>query len=116
MNVNAADFVYQTPQVFVIMAREQHLGSRLTVLIIPKQHVQPIYDISAELLAHLAQVSQLIATSMHQLWPFAVIIIWQHNEAAGYQDVWHYHIHIQGRLPNDQLYQAKKVTMTEIER
>jgi histidine triad (HIT) family protein len=28
----------------------------------------------------------------------------QHNEPAGYQEVWHYHLHVFPRYPNDNLY------------
>lgn len=28
----------------------------------------------------------------------------QHNEPAGNQDAWHYHVHVFPRYPNDQLY------------
>jgi len=28
----------------------------------------------------------------------------QHNEPSGYQDVWHYHLHVFPRYENDDLY------------
>ncbi len=28
----------------------------------------------------------------------------QHNEPAGYQDVWHYHLHVFPRWKDDELY------------
>jgi histidine triad (HIT) family protein len=31
----------------------------------------------------------------------------QHNEPAGYQDVWHYHVHVFPRYTDDLLYGTK---------
>jgi len=31
----------------------------------------------------------------------------QHNEPGGYQDVWHYHVHVFPRYENDNLYGSR---------
>ena len=31
----------------------------------------------------------------------------QHNEPAGYQDAWHYHVHVFPRYPGDNLYNTR---------
>jgi diadenosine tetraphosphate (Ap4A) HIT family hydrolase len=31
------------------------------------------------------------------------ITIWQDNEPVGFQDVWHFHMHVKSRLENDAL-------------
>jgi histidine triad (HIT) family protein len=36
------------------------------------------------------------------------ISIRQHNEPAGYQDVWHYHIHVTPRYLNNEFYLTYK--------
>ena len=33
----------------------------------------------------------------------------QHNEPAGYQDVWHYHVHVFPRYAGDELYATRDV-------
>jgi histidine triad (HIT) family protein len=36
------------------------------------------------------------------------ISIRQHNEPAGYQDVWHYHVHVTPRYLDDEFYPTYK--------
>jgi len=40
----------------------------------------------------------------------------QHNEPAGNQDVWHYHLHVFPRYKNDNLYGMKRIKTTLDER
>ena len=40
----------------------------------------------------------------------------QHNGSAGNQDVWHYHLHVFPRYPNDGLYAGEKVAYATEER
>ena len=40
----------------------------------------------------------------------------QHNEPAGYQDVWHYHLHVFPRFAGDELYGSRKCLMPPEER
>jgi len=40
----------------------------------------------------------------------------QHNEPAGDQDIWHYHVHITPRFTQDRFYQSEKVANPESER
>lgn len=113
---NDSDFVYQSEHVFVLVALHQHDGSGLTLLVIPKLHVENIYDISDELLAEIAKATKFIATKMRELWPIDGISIRQHNGFAGDQDVWHFHAHIKGRIENDNLQTAKNIAMPVLER
>ncbi len=106
---NEKDYVYESENVFVIMALDQHEGSGSTLLVIPKFHVENIYDITEELLSEISVVSKFIATKMRELWDISGISIWQHNESSGYQDVWHFHTHIKGRIENDNLYKSGQV-------
>ena len=40
----------------------------------------------------------------------------QHNEPAGYQDVWHFHVHVFPRFHGDSLYTSEKMEYTDEER
>ena len=107
------DVVLQTENVFACLAMHQHEGSGPSLLIIPKLHVENLYDISDALLAEVSSVSKLVAINMRELWDIQGITIWQHNEKAGYQDVWHFHTHVKGRLDNDDLYNVKQIEVGE---
>lgn len=109
---NDSDFVYESQNVFVVMALHQHEGSGPTVLVIPKAHIENLYGISDELLCEISKVSKLVAIKMRELWPIQGITVWQHNESAGFQDVWHFHTHIKGRFENDNLYSAKNIAVS----
>jgi histidine triad (HIT) family protein len=40
----------------------------------------------------------------------------QHNEPAGNQDVWHYHLHVTPRYENDNFYSTQRQLMVSSER
>ena len=44
------------------------------------------------------------------------VSIRQHNEPAGNQDVWHYHLHVFPRYAGDGLYGSQKELLPEKER
>ncbi|BCE02682.1 HIT family protein [Marinicellulosiphila megalodicopiae] len=110
------DFVFENKTVFVCIALHQHENSGPGLLVIPKQHVENIYDIEDSLLAEISKVTKFIAIKMRELFDIQGITIWQHNEKAGFQDVWHFHTHIKGRLSDDNIYQTKQYEMCEAER
>ena len=107
------DVVLETESVFACLAMQQHDGSGPSLLVIPKLHVENIYDIPDALLAEVSSVSKLVAINMRELWDIQGITIWQHNEKAGYQDIWHFHTHVKGRLDNDDLYNVKQIEVGE---
>jgi histidine triad (HIT) family protein len=40
----------------------------------------------------------------------------QHNEPAGHQEVWHYHLHVFPRFMGDGLYASRKARVDEARR
>jgi len=44
---------------------------------------------------------------MKQAWKCDGVSTRQHNEPAGNQDVWHYHMHVFPRWDNDDLYGSR---------
>jgi histidine triad (HIT) family protein len=40
----------------------------------------------------------------------------QHNEPAGNQDVWHYHVHVTARFSDDNFYSSEIISFPEKER
>ncbi len=80
------------------------------VIIVTNDHIENIYDLSDELGHKIADLSKKIAIGLKETYKCDGISTRQHNEPAGNQDVWHYHLHIFPRYENDNLYLNHKDT------
>jgi histidine triad (HIT) family protein len=74
------------------------------VLIISRIHYENIYDLPTEAGIKIFEASQRMAVAMKRAYNCDGISTRQHNEPAGNQDVWHYHLHIFPRYVDDRLY------------
>lgn len=76
------------------------------VIVIPKTHVENIYVIDDALLGRIATATKRVAQALRATYEnCAGISTRQHNEPAGNQDVWHFHVHVFPRYPDDHLYE-----------
>jgi histidine triad (HIT) family protein len=73
-------------------------------VVIPKEHVENVYDISEELLGGIYSVGKNVALAMKEGYGCDGTSFRQHNEPAGNQDVWHFHLHVFPRWVGDSLY------------
>ncbi len=85
-------------------------------IIIPNAHYENLYDLPDEIGGLIFALSRRVALAMKNAYGCAGISTRQHNEPAGNQDVWHYHLHIFPRYPDDGLYGSRPVRMTPEER
>jgi histidine triad (HIT) family protein len=76
------------------------------VLVVPTQHFENLYDLPDEYGAAIFAMSRRVATAIKCSYGCEGISTRQHNEPAGYQEVWHYHLHIFPRYTDDRLYSA----------
>ena len=74
------------------------------VIIIPNQHIENIYDLSEETGHKIFDMSKKIAIGLKETYGCDGTSTRQHNEPAGNQDVWHFHLHVFPRYKNDNLY------------
>ena len=74
------------------------------VLVVPNDHFESIYDIPDTILAAVQIVGKQVALAFKATYRCDGTSFRQHNEPAGYQDVWHYHLHVFPRYPGDDLY------------
>lgn len=74
------------------------------VIVIPNQHYENIYALPAEVAAHIHEAARQIALAFKATYHCDGTSTRQHNEPAGYQEVWHYHLHVFPRYENDFLY------------
>ena len=99
------DVVLRTPQVTAFVAAGWWPNNPGHVLVIPNQHFENLYELPVAYAASIHSAAQRIALALKATYRCAGISTRQHNEPAGNQDVWHYHLHVFPRYPNDQLYE-----------
>jgi histidine triad (HIT) family protein len=74
------------------------------VVVIPNEHYENVYDIPDEILAAVQVAGKRIALALKAAYGCDGTSFRQHNEPAGSQDVWHYHLHVFPRYDGDDLY------------
>lgn len=77
-----------------------------SVLVVPINHYENIYDLPPELGTPIQRAARDAALAMKKAWSCDGVSTRQHNEPAGYQDVWHYHLHVFPRWAGDDLYKT----------
>ena len=74
------------------------------VIIIPNSHIENLYDLPDGISHKIFGYASVVAIALKATYNCDGTSIRQHNEPAGNQDVWHFHLHIFPRYLNDDLY------------
>ena len=74
------------------------------VIIIPNEHIENIYDMPEEIGHKIFDFSKKVAIALKETYKCDGTSTRQHNEPAGNQDVFHFHLHIFPRYTGDDLY------------
>ena len=76
------------------------------VIVIPHAHAENLYDLSHADAAAVHAAARRVALALRSaVAACAGVSTRQHNEPAGNQDVWHYHLHVFPRFSGDRLYE-----------
>ena len=86
------------------------------MIIISNEHFENIYDLPTRYVIDIHRIAKIIALAMKVVYSCDGISTRQHNEPAGNQDVWHYHMHITPRYNDDQFYITQREFMPSGER
>jgi histidine triad (HIT) family protein len=86
------------------------------VVLVPNEHVENVYELDRDLAAEVHEAGRRIALAMKEAYRCGGISTRQHNEPAGDQEVWHYHLHVFPRWQGDDLYGSKYRLTTAEER
>jgi histidine triad (HIT) family protein len=86
------------------------------VVLVPNRHVENIYELDRELAAGVHETARRIAVAMKGSYGCGGVSTRQHNEPAGDQEVWHYHLHVFPRWQGDDLYRSPYRLTTAEER
>lgn len=99
------DIVYRDEFVTAFISPKWWINNPGHVIVIPNEHTENIYTISDDLLAKIYSIAKKVAVAMRNTYDNCEgTSMRQHNEPAGNQDVWHFHVHVFPRYANDQLY------------
>lgn len=111
-----SDIVYHDEVVTAFVSSHQCLNNAGSVLVIPNRHFENLYELPVSLAADLHRVVRAVALAQKSAFACEGVSTRQHNEPAGSQDVWHYHIHVTPRYTGDELYTSKRAFMPAEER
>jgi histidine triad (HIT) family protein len=76
------------------------------VIVVPVEHYENLYELPDEVGGAVFKLSRRIAIALKRSYGCDGMSVRQHNEPAGQQDVWHYHLHVFPRYHDDRLYRA----------
>jgi histidine triad (HIT) family protein len=99
-----SDVVAVTERAMVRIAPKWWPHNPGAALVIPRVHVENLYDLTAEDGRALWELTQQTAVALRTAYGCEGTSIRQHNEPAGGQDVWHLHVHVFPRWSGDDLY------------
>lgn len=98
------DVVYQDDTVTALVALHQYPRNSPNVIVIPNAHYENIYELPPALGADIQRVARDVAFALKHAYACDGISTRQHNEPAGSQEVWHYHLHVTPRFRHDGFY------------
>ena len=110
------DIVFQSVDVTAFMATRKYPNNQGHVLIIPNEHFENIYDLPSPLLSKVHLLSRDIALAMKSEYQCDGTLLRQHNEPAGDQNIWHYHLHVIPRYQKDDFHSTQKAPFEADER
>ena len=82
-------------------------NNRGHALVIPNGHYEHLYELPDAYGHAVHDLVRQIAIAMRTTYGCDGISTRQHNEPAGNQDVWHYHVHVFPRYVDDNLYASR---------
>lgn len=98
------DIVYQNEFTTAFVSPKSWVNNVGHVLVVPNKHFESLYNIPNSLLAEVYKTVKKVAIAVRGSYECNGVSTRQHNEPAGDQDVWHFHVHVFPRYNNDQLY------------
>ena len=99
------DIFYRSQDITAFISSHAWPNNQCNTIIIPNQHIENIYNLPTSLSHQIHDFEKKLAIALKKVLECDGISSRQHNEPAGNQDVWHYHLHIIPRYENDKLYQ-----------
>ena len=105
-NNSQQDIVYRDIDVLAFISPRCWPNNPGHVIIVPTAHYENIYDLPSTCAASIHNAAKKIAMAFKHAYSCDGVSTRQHNEPAGGQDVWHYHLHVFPRYKDDDLYRS----------
>ncbi len=102
------DLIYQDTLVTAFIAPYWWPRNEGNALIIPNEHFENLYVLPQQYAHRVQDIAKEIAIAFKHVYYCHGVSMRQHNEPAGNQDVWHYHLHIFPRYEGDNLYHSPR--------
>jgi histidine triad (HIT) family protein len=102
--------LYRNDLITAFVAGKWWRSNPAHVIIIPNKHIENIYDMPQEIGHAVFDYSKTVAIALKKAYECDGVSTRQHNEPAGNQDVWHFHLHVFPRYEGDDLYLNHKDT------
>lgn len=96
--------IHRYPQVTVRLNPKWWPGTPGNLLVVPHAHHENLFDLPLDLAEPLHRATRDAAIALKRALDCEGVSTRQHNEPAGHQDVWHYHVHVFPRYTDDGLY------------
>ncbi|NQY58330.1 MAG: HIT family protein [Ilumatobacteraceae bacterium] len=101
------EIIYRDADVFVKMNPNWWPNNPGNVLVIPTTHYENLFELSTSVVPAIHRAAWASAVAMKRAYRCDGISTRQHNEPAGNQDVWHFHLHVFPRWNGDDLYRTE---------
>jgi histidine triad (HIT) family protein len=111
-----SDVVWQDEGTTAWVNRRWWVNNPGGVVLVPNRHVENIYELDRELAGAVHESARRIALALKDAYGCEGVSTRQHNEPAGDQEVWHYHLHVFPRWHGDDLYRSPHRLTTPEER
>ncbi len=110
------EIIYEDDRILTLISRDWWPNNPGHVLIVPRQHYENIYELPFALSDRIHRMAKRVAIALKAVHGCDGVSTRQHNEPAGNQDVWHYHLHVFPRFDGDGLYGSRKQLAPQEER
>jgi histidine triad (HIT) family protein len=98
------DIFYRDEVLAAFIGGKKFPKNHINTIIIPAKHYENLYDLPEDIGHEIFDFSKKLAIALKEVYKCDGVSVRQHNEPAGNQDVWHYHLHATPRYTNDDLY------------
>lgn len=99
-----SDVVFRDDKLTAFVASHWWPHNAGHIIIIPNQHIENIYTMPYDVGAAVFDTAKQIAIAFKEVYACDGTSTRQHNEPAGYQEIFHYHFHVFPRYDKDYLY------------
>jgi histidine triad (HIT) family protein len=104
------DIVAQTDGALAFIAPRWWPRNEGHVLVVSAGHHENLYELPPEAGHAVHDLVREVAIAIRATYGCDGVSVRQHNEPAGNQDVWHYHVHVFPRYHGDDLYASKPLS------